>query len=145
MTSSKGKYGLALAIVGLLTAIVTNLDRAKELWQTIHPSPIVSGPPPPATNAVWTHDTSHDENQLVNILNLAKVDPLKVAANGTLSGDIHIWYQAGSGNGRFAYREIPWEGEKHPESNFFHDDGSIVSIGWRRAGARIYSYFEVLH
>ena len=144
MTSSRRNYALATAIVGLLTAAVTNLDRAKELWQTVFPKPIVAGPAPPATIEAWTHDASHNEGQLVNILNLAKVDPTKVAANCTIAGDIHIWYQAGSGNAKFAYREIPWLGERHPETNFFHDDGHIVSIGWRQPGGKIYSYFEVV-
>ena len=140
----KATSPLALAIVGLLTAAVTNMDRAKELWQTVFPIPPIPGPPPPRTTETWTHEASRNPQQIENLLNLSKVDPSKVAANCTTGGDVHVWFQPGTGNGRFAFRDVPWTQEKHPTSNFFHSDGRIVSIGWRQNPARNFSYFEVL-
>src|SRR5262245_1502776 len=54
-------YALSLAIVGLLTAAVSNLDRARELWLVVFPKPAETGPPPPAT------DFFHSDGSIVPI------------------------------------------------------------------------------
>ena len=140
MTNKPTKLALIIGIVGLLTAFATNFDK---IWDRVAAPKPALGPPPPEVSGTWTWDSSHDPQTLENILRLAHVDPTKLAANCTTSGDIHIWYQANTGNGNFIFREIPWRTEKHPTTNFFHADANIVPIGWRGRSGNYFAYFEV--
>src|SRR5439155_18136277 len=126
-----------LAIVGLLTAVITNLDRVKDLWQTVH------SPSPPPITGTWQHYASKNPHDLESLLNLSEVDPKKVAANCTLGGNIHIWYLPKTGNGHFVYREFPWTGDSTPLTvNYFYNDGKTIPIGWWRNPTTKFSYFE---
>jgi hypothetical protein len=129
---------LVLPIVTLLTAVVTNLDRAKELWQVVFP------PPPPQVSGTWVHKSSRNPQDLANTLNLSKVDPTKVAANCTIGGTYHIWYQSGTGSGKFIPRDVPWSNEANPTMNYFYNDGKIVPIGWPTNPTNKFAYFEVV-
>jgi hypothetical protein len=142
MTNKPGMLSLVIGVVVLLTAIATNFDKISD---RLFPPKMIVGPPPPSVDGTWTWESSHDPAALENKLRLAHVDPAKLAANCTIAGDIHIWYQANTGNGQFTFREIPWRTEEHPMTNFFHADGRVIPIGWRTRTADRFAYFEVTH
>jgi hypothetical protein len=103
-------------------------------------------PKPPSISGTgeWTHFASHSPEDIVAILNRASPDPGHVAANCTSGGDIHIWYQGEGSRTRYQFASLEWTPDPHPRVNFFHNDGTIVPIGWFTAKGDRFGYLEVL-
>ena len=129
-----------MAVIGLLTAIVTNADRATVLVkQFSHAAP--------RPTQEWKHFSEESGTDLMNRLNLIRPSPGDVAASASWP-NLHVWYRGGGTGTKYVYREIPYHDghEDQPNTQFFFNDGKIVPIGFGFNDSHtieIFTYLEV--
>jgi hypothetical protein len=114
---------ILLAVIALLTAVVTNADRLAVLWNVV----FLPGPPPPSPE--WKHFTSKSAAAMEAYLNNAQPSPNNVAAF-TSWPDIHVWHRGGKSGTQYSFKLIPYNSDLYKTANFFFNDGTIVPAGF---------------
>jgi hypothetical protein len=138
--TSAQKVAMIVAALTALSGIVVAFVNG---WFSIQ-RPTPSTP----TNTVtlttgWQYFNSPTEKDAASRLTLAGPDPKDVSAFCTTAGDIHVWYRGGGTGAVYDPDHVIWSLKNPTQINFFHNDGTVVPIGWNTRDGLTFTYLRV--
>lgn len=138
--ASAQKVAIILAAITALSGIVVAFVNG---WFSIQ-RPTPSTPTNTVTlNTGWQYFVSRTPEDAASRLTLAGPDPREVSAFCTIAGDIHVWYRGGGSGAKYAAANVAWDQKNPTQVNFFHNDGTVIPIGWNTRDGQTFSFLRV--